>query len=328
MILRLKRLALRLVLCFAAFSFLAAQEGYALDKKASATLSHYIMAVIYDDLGQVEKAIQEYKEALRTDYENTVIHLNLSVAYIKSNQLDKAAEELSIATRLDPEAVEPHAILALLYSLQNKTEESNREYELALTNASKINPKNIEIYRNLGELYLQQNKLKAAESMYKIVIDFSPDDASAHYYLANIYELIGDKQRTEEELKKCLKLKPDYHEALNYLGYFYVEGNTKLGQAEKLIKKALELDPDNGAYVDSLGWLYFKKGNTSEAQKMLRRAVELLKDPVIYDHLGDVYFKLGEIEKANASWEDSLKLDSQQPKVKDKIKNINKPKIK
>jgi len=325
---RIKRLTLRLILCFLAFLLIVVSKGYALEKKASATLSHYIMAVIYDDLGQAEKAIQEYKEALRTDYENAVIHLNLSVSYIKSNQLDKASEELNIAIKLDTEAVEPHAILALLYSLQNKTEESNQEYELALKNASKINPKNIEIYRNLGELYLQQNKLKAAEGMYKIVLDFSADDAGAHYYLANIYESLGDKKKAEEELKKCIKIKPDYHEALNYLGYFYVERNYNIAQAEKLIKKALELSPENGAYIDSLGWLYFKKGNFTQAKKLLIQAIDLVKDPVIYDHLGDLYFKLGEADKAKIYWQDSLKLDSQQLKVKEKIENLDKTKNK
>lgn len=302
-----------------------AYQSYALDKKASNTLSHYIMAVIYDDLGYVEKAVKEYREALRTDSENTVIHLNLAVTYIKSNQLEKAVEELNTAIKLDPESVEPHAILALLFSLQNKTEESSREYEISLKNASRINPKNIDIYRNLGELYLGQKKIKAAEDMYEMVLGLSPNDAQAHFYLANVFDLSGNKKGAEQELKKAIKNNPDYHEALNYLGYFYVEESKNFDSAENMLNKALLLSPNNGAYIDSLGWLYFKKGKIEESKKLLIEAVGLNKDPVIYDHLGDVYFKLGETENAINSWQESLKLDPGQLKVKEKINKTNKP---
>ncbi|MFH1440506.1 MAG: tetratricopeptide repeat protein, partial [Candidatus Omnitrophota bacterium] len=262
-------------------------DSFAIDKKASLSLSHYIMAIIYDDLGDVRSAIQEYKSALRTDKKNIVIHLNLALAYIKNNDIEKAVEELNTCVKIDTQAVESHAILAFLYSLQNKTEEANVEYETALKNAAKRNPENISIYKDLGFLYLQQKKLDAAEKMYRLVIDASDKDADAHYYLACIYDEKGDKKELEKELKKVLEINPDYHEALNYLGYFYVEQGKNLDEAEKLIKKALKLQPDNGAYVDSLGWLYFKKGDINLAIKTLTQAIGLLKDPVIYEHLGD-----------------------------------------
>jgi tetratricopeptide (TPR) repeat protein len=89
-----------------------------------------------------------------------------------------------------------------------------------------------------------------------------------------------------------------------------------------MIKKALVLDPDNGAYVDSLGWLYFKKGKFPEALTELNRAVALIDDPVIFDHLGDVYLKLNLPQKARQSFESSLKLDPNQDSVKIKLDKI------
>ncbi len=315
------------VFLYLAFFLSFAVKGFALDKKISNALSHYIMAVIYDDLGDVDRAVQEYQQALRVENKNTVIHLNLAVSFIKKNEFKKAAEELDIAIKLDPESVEPHAIKALLYSLQNNIDESNREYELALKNASKLHPQDIGIYKNLGLLYLQQKKLNAAESIYRLILDLFPSDAQAHFYLANIYDQLDKKRNVEEELRKSLQLKPDYHEALNYLGYMYVEANKNLEEAENLIKKALELQPDNGAYVDSLGWLYFKKGNYKIALETLIRASTLLEDIVIYEHLGDVYYKVNDVENALANWQKSLKLDANQDKVKKKIEDLNKKTI-
>ena len=89
-----------------------------------------------------------------------------------------------------------------------------------------------------------------------------------------------------------------------------------------MIKKAVELDPDNGAYIDSLGWLYFKQAKYQEALKELEKASTLLDDPVIFDHLGEVYLKIQEFEKARQAWQQSLKLDPNQDKVKKKIEAL------
>jgi uncharacterized protein HemY len=49
-----------------------------------------------------------------------------------------------------------------------------------------------------------------------------------------------------------------------------------------------------------------------------------MEDPVIYGHLGDVYFKLKEFDKAKLNWQKSLKLDEKQEKVKEKLDSLNK----
>ncbi|MBU3958516.1 MAG: tetratricopeptide repeat protein, partial [Candidatus Omnitrophica bacterium] len=152
--------------------------------------------------------------------------------------------------------------------------------------------------------------------------ELSPLDVEAHFYLGNIYDELKNKQKAEEELKMVLELQPDYHQALNYLGYLYAQENKNLEQAEIMIKKALQIEPDNGAYVDSLGWLYFKQGKFNEAIEQLERANALLQDPVIQDHLGDVYFKVGDFTKAKASWQSSLELDSGQDGVKEKLNKL------
>jgi len=280
------------------------------------------MAVMFDRLGKNSLAIEEYKLALKADYDNSDIHLNLASSYIKNKEINKAVEELGIAINFDPEAVEPHAILGLIYSLQNKPDEANREFEIALQNASKLEPQNTEIYKSLGTVYLRQNKLKEAESVYRLILDLTPQDAEAHFYLGTIYHEQKKKQLAEKEVKEAIKIKSDYPEALNYLGYVYVEDNRNLGQAESMINKALEMEPDNGAYIDSLGWLYYKKGRLKEALVKIEKASKLLEDPVIFDHLGDIYYKMGDKNNAEVNWQKSLQLDPTQDLIKEKIHNL------
>lgn len=296
----------------------------AYDKKLSLSLSHFIVASMYAQRGDIASSVAEYENALRLDFKNPFLHLNLALSYLKGNQIPKAIGELNYAIQFDPEAVEPHALLALIYFSQSKTQEGTAEYETALKNASKLEPTNIDIYKSLGAVYVRQKKFQDAKKIFDLILDLAPADSEAHFLLATIYDAQLQRQGAIDELRKAIELKPDYHEALNYLGYVYVEENKYLDKAEAMIRKALTLEPNNGAYLDSLGWLYYKQGKTKEALKELQQASDLLDDPVIFDHLGEVYLKLNEKENAKANWEKSLSLSPAQEKVKEKLEKLKK----
>jgi Tfp pilus assembly protein PilF len=281
------------------------------------------MASMHEQSGDTEEAVAEYKKALELDPRNALIHLNLALCYLRQNDAPRATLELNLAVKYDAEAIEPHAVLALLYFSQGKPELATTEYELALQNASKVEPKNIDVYKSLGIVYLRQKKFKDAENTYRLILDLSPSDSEAHFYLANVYDELKNRGQTIVELKKAIELRPDYAEALNYLGYLYVEENKDFDAAESLIRKALSLDPENAAYIDSLGWLYFKQGKFNDAVKELKKASTLLDDYVIFDHLGDAYLKLNDRQNAIASWERSLIIDSKQDQVKQKLDRLN-----
>ena len=119
-------------------------------------------------------------------------------------------------------------------------------------------------------------------------------------------------------MEKTIDLDPTHSEALNYLGYYYVEREIRLEEAMGLIKRAVSLQPDNGYYVDSLAWANYKMGKTDEAVAQLERAVELVPDdPVIVQHLGEVYLTLGDREAARKAWERALELDPDNQLLKD-----------
>jgi len=291
-------------------------------KEDARGLSHYIVGVYYDDLGDLDKALQEYQKALEANPHSALLHLSLASIFIKKDQAALAIEQLKQSIGINPEAIEPHVILALVYAGQNKADLAAQEYTLALKNAAKLEPKNVEIYKSLGAVYLQQKKLKEAEGIFKLIVGMAPADPQAHFYLGSIYFDLKNNSSVEKELNTALKLKPDYHEALNFLGYFYLEQDKNIEQAGKMIRQALVFEPENGAYLDSLGWFYFKKGKFKEAVRELEKAASLLSDPTIYDHLGDTYLKLGNRDNAKLNWEKSLKLDSTQENIKLKLHKL------
>lgn len=295
--------------------------AYSNDARHSVALRHYIMGTLYDDLGDIDAAIREYRKALKTDKHAALIRLNLAAALIKKDDLPSAIKELRKAIELDPGAVEPHAILALIYTSQSKTDLAVQEYEQALLKAARQSPDNPDIQKNLGLLYLQQKRYEEAEKAIRLIIGVSPDDAEAHFVLATVLYEMKKGDQAETELKRVLDLHPDSHQALNFLGYLYAEQGRNLDEAYQLVSKALELDPRNGAYLDSLGWVYFRKGEFEKALEYLVEAARLIDDPVVYDHLGDTYLKMNNPVAAKQSWEKSLELDGNQEAVRAKLKN-------
>jgi tetratricopeptide (TPR) repeat protein len=143
------------------------------------------------------------------------------------------------------------------------------------------------------------------------------------YLLSHIYSHVRQFARAQEQLELCLKLDPNNAGVHNDLGYLWADQDKNLREAEELIRRALELDrqrkrglmppgveperddKDSAAFVDSLGWVLYRQGQLDAARQELERAAELPDgdDPVIWDHLGDVYLRLERRAEAQRAWQ-------------------------
>jgi tetratricopeptide (TPR) repeat protein len=135
------------------------------------------------------------------------------------------------------------------------------------------------------------------------------DSVAAGFLLGSAYERTGQRPRAVAEFRRVLEIDPDFHAALNYLGYTYAESGENLEEALSLVGRAVALEPDNGAYVDSLGWTYHQLGRHEQARGYLERAVRLEPaDATLQEHLGDVYVALGQKERAREAYRRALEL--------------------
>jgi tetratricopeptide (TPR) repeat protein len=167
--------------------------------------------------------------------------------------------------------------------------------------------------------------------------------------LSNVHQAAGQHDKSEEQLEMLLRSDPNDATVNNNLGYQWAERNKNLAEAEKLIRKALDLDrkqrtsgtalgpdsdKDNAAYVDSLGWVLFRQGKLDDARRELERATELPggdDDPVVWDHLGDVYFRLKDRARAATAWRKAVALfeagarrrsDPRKKEIQDKLRLV------
>ena len=77
-----------------------------------------------------------------------------------------------------------------------------------------------------------------------------------------------------------------------------------------MIEIALKAEPENPAYLDSMGWVLYKLGEYKEAAvTYLEKAVAKPTggDATIWDHLGDCYARLKQMDKAKDAWKKALK---------------------
>ena len=134
-----------------------------------------------------------------------------------------------------------------------------------------------------------------------------PDSIELSYDYAMAAERIGKVDVMETELRKVIKLKPDFAAAYNALGYSFADRSIKLDEAKTLIETALKLSPNDHYMLDSLGWVHYRLGNLALAAEYLRKAYEIQADPEIAAHLGEVLWKQGLQAEAKKIWASALK---------------------
>ncbi len=294
-----------------------------LDASAQA-LTHYTMSLIYDWQGSLEEAVQELKKAERFDRDNYAVALRLGANYGRMGHFEEASRQIEKAIQLNPDDLQARYLLAVIYSAQSKDEEAAKEYESILSRVVEDDPENPQAYLSLGQLYYSQGRLIESIGQFQKYLLSQPDDAEILFILGSLFLEIPDRTKAKEMFRRVVEVHPQHDGALNSLGYMYAEDGENLDEAQGLIQRALEIDPENGAYLDSLGWVYYQKGDYEKAVLFLERATEFMEDPVIYDHLGDAYFKLEKLPLALKNWEKSLALFPDQEEVVEKIENTKK----
>jgi tetratricopeptide (TPR) repeat protein len=143
------------------------------------------------------------------------------------------------------------------------------------------------------------------DMLTKAVAEY-PESFELLYDRAMAAERIDLIDVLEADLRRVIKMKPDYAHAYNALGYTLADRTTRLEEARELIEKAHKLSPEDPFILDSLGWVHHRLGNTAEALAHLHRAYGMRPDPEIAAHLGEVLWKSGQRDEAQKIWRAAL----------------------
>jgi Tfp pilus assembly protein PilF len=141
-------------------------------------------------------------------------------------------------------------------------------------------------------------------------------------YLGDAYNRKKNYKMSDESYEKALKLDPENSYVLNNYAYYLSLRNENLEKAEAMSAKSIKLDPSNAADMDTYGWILYKMGKYTEALEWVQKAVNATSaaDPDVLEHLGDIYFKLGDTDKAMLNWQNALKLGKGSEFLEQKVK--------
>ena len=135
--------------------------------------------------GQMQEATNCFARALRTRPDWSGAHLNLGSALFNLGDFSGALSQYKEAVRLDSNTAVAFTALAGDLSARGKSDEAVRYYLEAL----RFNPADAEAHYHLGLEWLQRGRIDEAIGQFQEVIRLEPDDAGARNNLARALEM-------------------------------------------------------------------------------------------------------------------------------------------
>lgn len=252
----------------------------------------------------------------------------LGELYLQQGKATAALGHFKIALDAEPDRVEDHIRVTQLQLRLKRASDAAATAQHARTLFPEIPQLTMLTAVALAEAKQHQEALKCFALAERQFLNSQNASLDAGFYFTYgaAAERAGLPEQASRLLLRSIELDPENSaEALNYLGYMWVDRNQNLEEAGAYIRKALALRPNHPAYLDSLGWWHFKKGQYEDALREIRRALDKIKREdasEVYDHLGDVLEKLAQPEEAIAAWKAAAELDPAMQEVTKKIKYL------
>ncbi|MCP9762805.1 tetratricopeptide repeat protein [Lacihabitans soyangensis] len=140
--------------------------------------------------------------------------------------------------------------------------------------------------------------------------------------MAEIYHQNGKLDKAKELFEQVLAENPNNEQALNNYSYLLATSKKDLDKAVVLSERLIKSYPNQAANYDTFAWVLFQRGEYNKANEAIELAIAKDKNgsESIFEHKGDILFKLGQTENAVSAWKKALELNKSNKKLENKIK--------
>lgn len=245
----------------------ALKNAYALNYDE--TTAERIALIQYAHLGEKKEAIEFLKNHIGTHGNSKVLGKRLGSFYGDSGALDDAASmyEQTYDFTQDP-LIAQEAIKIYVYQ-QNFVKLN------ALLEKSGVND------AMLLELYIREKQFDKASELAKKL--YKEEQNPVHLAQSSVFAYEASSNKSDpallSEVVEGLKLansEMDDPLYLNYLGYLMIDHNLNIAEGMGYVERALKKQPDSPFYIDSLAWGHYKKGECSEALKLIKQVESMI----------------------------------------------------
>ena len=275
----------------------------------------YLGAIALSE-GDDSVAIENFKFVTENANWNVAAWVRLGGLYFDNRKYDESEVVMSEAILSFPEDFYVNLILGLSLAQQLKQQDA----EKYLKKATILNPTDITALSAYAFTLNQLKDDQKAIFYLNQALEIEPDNVQLIGTLAMIYNGMRAFEKSDSLYERALELKPDDPLINNNYSYSFATRNIQLERALNMVKISITADSLNSSYLDTIGWVYFMLGNYNEAKVYLEKAIKIGgESAVMFDHLADIEYKLGNKEKALKLWENAFKLDPTKTEIQTKI---------
>ncbi|MCY7007322.1 tetratricopeptide repeat protein [Fusobacterium simiae] len=212
------------------------------------------------------------------------------------NKLHKEGKNQEIIDKIEvlPNEEKNSEIIGILARAYNNVDNYEKALELLKSIENEKSEDGIWNYR-VGYSYFYLDRNREAEKYFLKAIELNPDEPDNYIFLCWIYQnLSSEIDEEKENYKECI----EYLYKSEKYAKLYSEKDAQADVTDELIFAE-----------ERLGWIYNKLENYTEAEKHLRKAIELGdNDKWVYSQLGYNLKEQGRYEEALESYKKSTEL--------------------
>ena len=231
---------------------------------------HEMLAFMYLDDGQLEKAVLTSRRAVELDPQLERAQYVLGTALYLSADYEAAVKELRIAIQLQPKELSTHANLSRALTALDRGDEAIA----ALEEAMKWAPDSWFIFSEMGLAHLNTDELDLAVAALEKAIELAPDEPENYNRLSLVLARAGAYEEATEAVEKALELRPGSAHIIDSLGTVRLYRD-ELDAAAAAYREAIDLDPDSGVYHYNLSVALGRMGSDVEAEAEKAEAFRL-----------------------------------------------------
>ena len=227
-----------------------------LAKNPNCWVGHNNLGLVFLKRGQINKAIEQFQNALEINPNHEEAHSNLGIALVQKGQVDEAVVQYQKVLEIDPNFLGAYSNLGIALVQKGQLDEAIDRFRKAL----EVNPNDVQAHTNLGHALLEKGRTDEAIAQFQKALGINPNYAEADNNLGNALLQKGRLDEATERYQKALKINPNYAEAHSNLGLAFAQKG-RLDEAIDEFQEALRLKPD----------LSPAQSNLAKAQAMVRQ---------------------------------------------------------
>lgn len=260
-----------------------------------------------------KRLFQHFREALSTPQDSPDLG-ELAIAYAQSAGVPNDSLEAAFRAVLEADPEQEQARLQVLrFALLHR---NIAEAAQLCRDGIALHPHQVVFYYYGGiALISQEQPLEAIAWFRQGAQQLTP--ANDAEIASELYAALGDvlyQQGLHREaftaLDSALVYNPENVNCLNNFAYYLSLSRTQLTKAAAMSAKAIGIEPDNPTYLDTHAWVLYRQRRYPEAKRYIDKVLDKIEeagapepeDANLYDHAGDIYFRLRKRREAVELW--------------------------